>query len=61
MPVTLKGTRDVLAAKGVASHSGANVHVTIHEKIDPRPYTDRGKTGRVELMSEVRRVIESGL
>jgi 1-acyl-sn-glycerol-3-phosphate acyltransferase len=61
LPVTLKGTRDVLAAKGVASHAGAHVRVAIHEKIDPRPYTDRGKDGRVELMNEVRRVIESGL
>jgi len=61
LPVTLKGTRDVLAAKGVASHAGAHVRVAIHEKIDPRPYTDRGKDGRIELMNEVRRVIESGL
>ena len=30
--------------------------MTIHEKIDPRPYTERGKTGRDELMDEVRRV-----
>jgi 1-acyl-sn-glycerol-3-phosphate acyltransferase len=61
LPVTLKGTRDVLAAKGVVSHAGAHVAVTIHEKIDPRPYTDRGKDGREALMNEVRRVIESGL
>jgi 1-acyl-sn-glycerol-3-phosphate acyltransferase len=61
LPVTLRGTRDVLAAKGVASHSGAQVRVTVHEKIDPRPYTDRGKDGRVALMNEVRRVIESAL
>jgi 1-acyl-sn-glycerol-3-phosphate acyltransferase len=61
LPVTLRGTRDVLAAKGVVSHAGAHVSVTIHEKIDPRPYTDRGKDGRVDLMNEVRRVIESGL
>jgi len=61
LPVTLCGTRDVLAAKGVLSTAGAKVRVTIHQKIDPRPYTDRGKTGRDDLMSEVRRVIESGL
>lgn len=61
LPVTLRGTRDVLAAKGVLSSPGANVQVTIHPKIDPRPYTDRGKGGRDELMDEVRRAIESGL
>jgi 1-acyl-sn-glycerol-3-phosphate acyltransferase len=61
LPVTLKGTRDVLAAKGVLSTPGAHVAVTIHPKIDPRPYTDRGKSGRDELMDEVRRAIESGL
>jgi 1-acyl-sn-glycerol-3-phosphate acyltransferase len=61
LPVTLRGTRDVLAAKGVLSTAGVSVHVTIHEKIDPRPYTERGKVGRDDLMSDVRRVIESGL
>ena len=61
LPVTLKGTRDVLTAKGVVSHFGAHVRVTLHEKIEPRPYTERGKTGRADLMEEVRRVIESGL
>jgi 1-acyl-sn-glycerol-3-phosphate acyltransferase len=61
LPVTLQGTRDVLAAKGVVSHAGARVKVTIHEKIDPRPYTERGKDGREALMNEVRRAIESAL
>jgi 1-acyl-sn-glycerol-3-phosphate acyltransferase len=61
LPVTLNGTREALPAKGVASHAGAHVKVNIHEKIDPRPYTERGKDGREALMSEVRRVIESAL
>jgi 1-acyl-sn-glycerol-3-phosphate acyltransferase len=61
LPLTLRGTRDVLAAQGVRSISGAQVHVTIHEKIDPTPYTKRGKKGRTDLMEEVRRSIESGL
>lgn len=61
LPVTLRGTRDVLAAKGILSTAGATVRVTIHEHIDPRPYTERGKAGRDALMKEVRRVIESGL
>jgi 1-acyl-sn-glycerol-3-phosphate acyltransferase len=61
LPVTLKGTRDVLTAKGVASHRDAHVRVTLHAKIEPRPYTERGKVGRAELMEEVRRVIASAL
>jgi 1-acyl-sn-glycerol-3-phosphate acyltransferase len=61
LPVTLHGTRDVLAAKGVMSTAGVSVRVSIHEKIDPRPYTERGKAGRDDLMREVRRVIEGGL
>jgi 1-acyl-sn-glycerol-3-phosphate acyltransferase len=61
LPVSLRGTRDVLAAKGVLSTPDANVRVTIHERIDPRPYTARGKDGRDALMNEVRRAIESGL
>jgi 1-acyl-sn-glycerol-3-phosphate acyltransferase len=61
LPVTLRGTRDVLAAKGVLSTAGATVSVTIHPKIDPRPYTERGKKGRDDLMTEVRLAIESGL
>jgi 1-acyl-sn-glycerol-3-phosphate acyltransferase len=61
LPVTLKGTRDVLAAKGVVSHAGVHVRVALHEKIDPKPYTERGKQGRTDLMDEVRRAIASGL
>jgi 1-acyl-sn-glycerol-3-phosphate acyltransferase len=61
LPVTLKGTRDVLAAKGVLSHPDARVEVTVHPKIDPGPFMDRGKGGRDDLMEEVRRAIESSL
>jgi 1-acyl-sn-glycerol-3-phosphate acyltransferase len=61
LPVTLRGTRDVLAAKGILSTAGVSIRVTIHDKIDPRPYTERGKAGRDALMQEVRQVIESGL
>jgi 1-acyl-sn-glycerol-3-phosphate acyltransferase len=60
VPVTLRGTRDVLAAQGIRSTAGAHVRVVIHEKIDPRPYTEQGRKGRVELMRELRRVVESG-
>jgi 1-acyl-sn-glycerol-3-phosphate acyltransferase len=61
LPITLRGTRDVLTAHGLRSTAGVKVRVAIHERIDPRPYTERGQKGRGELMQEVRRVIASGL
>jgi len=61
LPVTVSGTRDALPAKGLRSSRGADVHVTIHAKIDPRPFAARGKDGRDELMEEVRRILESAL
>lgn len=61
LPVTLSGTRDALPAKGLRSSSGADVRVTFHAKIDPRPYAAQGKDGREALMNEVRRVMESDL
>ncbi len=61
LPVTLSGTRDALPAKGLRSSAGADVRVTIHARIDPRPYAARGKDGREALMDEVRRVMESAL
>jgi 1-acyl-sn-glycerol-3-phosphate acyltransferase len=61
LPVTLVGTRDALPAQGMRSTKGAHVRVTIHPKIDPVEFTRRGKSGRDELMNEVRRVMESSL
>jgi 1-acyl-sn-glycerol-3-phosphate acyltransferase len=61
LPVTLSGTRAALAAKGLRSRHGADVRVTIHAKIDPRPYAARGKEGRDALMEEVRRIVETVL
>lgn len=61
LPVTLSGTRDALPAKGVRSARGAHVRATIHARLDPRPFADRGKQGRQTLMDEVRRLIESAL
>jgi 1-acyl-sn-glycerol-3-phosphate acyltransferase len=61
LPVTLSGTRNVLAAEGLLSSAGAKVRVTIHSNIDPHPYAERGYGGRQELMDEVRRVLESAL
>jgi 1-acyl-sn-glycerol-3-phosphate acyltransferase len=61
LPVTLRGTRDVLAARGVLSTTGAEVTVTIHPRIDPAPYAARGNEGRTELMQRLRDVLETGL
>jgi 1-acyl-sn-glycerol-3-phosphate acyltransferase len=61
LPVTLRGTRDALPAKGLRSSAGARVVVTFHSSIDPQPYVARGKGGRDELMRDVRRVLESDL
>jgi 1-acyl-sn-glycerol-3-phosphate acyltransferase len=59
LPLTLRGTRDCLTAKGLRSAPGAHVRVTIHPAIDPRPY--EGKAGRDRLIAAVRAVIESAL
>jgi 1-acyl-sn-glycerol-3-phosphate acyltransferase len=61
LPVTVSGTREALPAKGLRSRAGAQVRVTLHPHIDPRPYSARGKAGRDELMAEVRRLLESAL
>jgi 1-acyl-sn-glycerol-3-phosphate acyltransferase len=61
LPVTLDGTRLALPAGTVRSIPGATVRVTIHPKIDPRPYASQGKEGRDALITEVRRTLESAL
>jgi 1-acyl-sn-glycerol-3-phosphate acyltransferase len=62
LPVTLKGTRDVLRAKGVRSVAGRHVLVTIHPAIDPAPYTRANdRDGRKRLMEAVRRSLSQGL
>jgi 1-acyl-sn-glycerol-3-phosphate acyltransferase len=61
LPVTLRGTREALPPDALRSHPGVHVRVTIHPKIDAAPYAARGKPGRDELMTEVRRVLESAL
>lgn len=62
LPVTLKGTRDILPAKGTRSRANAHVRVTIHRPIDAKEYAARGlKIGREALMNDVRAALESGL
>jgi 1-acyl-sn-glycerol-3-phosphate acyltransferase len=62
LPITVRGTRDILRAKGMRSRRGVEVTVTIHEPIDVSRF--RGgekKQQRDELIEEVRRVIGSAL
>jgi|CZKU01.1.fsa_nt_gi 1-acyl-sn-glycerol-3-phosphate acyltransferase len=59
-PVTLVGTRDVLAPGEVRSHVGATVRVIVHAPIDA-PARHGGKAARRDLMASVRSAIESAL
>ena len=62
LPVSIRGTRDVLRAKGVLTRPGKEVYVTIHPTIDPARYAPLGKkAARDALAEEVRRAIASGL
>jgi 1-acyl-sn-glycerol-3-phosphate acyltransferase len=62
LPVTLRGTRDILPAKGTRSMAHAHVRATIHAPIDASAYAAKGlKKGRDDLMRDVRAALESGL
>jgi 1-acyl-sn-glycerol-3-phosphate acyltransferase len=62
LPVTLRGTRDILPAKGARSRKGAHVTVTLHPPLDARLYAVKGmKEGREALMKDVRAALASGL
>ena len=62
LPVSIRGTRDVLRAKGILTRPGKEVYVTIHPAIDPARYAPLGKkAARDALSAEVRRAIASGL
>lgn len=62
LPVTIRGTRDVLRAKGLRSRPGVDVCVTIHPIIDPKRYAQMDPNeARDALSNAVRRAIESGL
>jgi 1-acyl-sn-glycerol-3-phosphate acyltransferase len=58
LPVTIRGTRQILPAKGARVAAGAAVTVRVHAPIDPAEFA-----GEVSepLVSAVRRAIESGL
>ena len=61
LPITVKGTRNVLRAKGVRSLRGVAVEVVLHEPVAPDAYLAMGRGGRDAMMAEVRRRIESAL
>jgi 1-acyl-sn-glycerol-3-phosphate acyltransferase len=62
LPVSIRGTRDVLRAKGLRSRPGVEVFVTIHQAIDPSRFADLPrKAARDALAEEVRQAIASGL
>lgn len=62
LPVNIRGTRDVLRAKGLLSRPGVEVFVTIHAPVDPARYASLPrKAARDALMEDVRRAIASGL
>lgn len=62
LPITIRGTREVLRAKGFRSRPGVEVEVTIHPAIEPERHAglDR-KAARDALMADVERAIASAL
>lgn len=61
LPISLRGTRDALTAKGLRSVPGARVTVTIHPPIDPNKYDGEKKGARDRLMADVRAAIGSAI
>jgi 1-acyl-sn-glycerol-3-phosphate acyltransferase len=62
LPITIRGTRDILPSGGLLSRGGVEVHVTIHPPIPIGPYLAvERKAGRDALMTDVRRAIASAL
>jgi 1-acyl-sn-glycerol-3-phosphate acyltransferase len=58
LPVTIEGTRHVMAAKAATVRRGERVDVTIHAPIDPQPF---GRERRDQLVALVRKSITSAL
>ena len=67
LPITIKGTRDVLPSHGMFSRRGVEVFVTIHPPIETSAFAPRSssasdtKAARDALMNEVRLAIASAL
>lgn len=62
LPISIRGTREVLAVGGSRSARGVHVRVTIHRALEPAAYgaPDR-KLALERLMADVRAAIEGGL
>jgi 1-acyl-sn-glycerol-3-phosphate acyltransferase len=59
LPVSVRGTRNVLRAKGVRSTPGVHVTVTIHRPIFPERYKHLDfKKGRDQMIADVREILE---
>lgn len=62
LPITIRGTREALRAKGMRSRAGVEVEVTIHPPIEPTRYAGLDRTAaRDALMADVRNAIASAL
>lgn len=62
LPVSIRGTRDILRVKEARSRRGIEVVFTIHPAIDPAKFsTMPQKEARDALADEVRRAIAAGL
>lgn len=62
LPVSIRGTRDVLRAKGILTRPGKEVLVTIHPAVDPARYSHMPRrSARDALADEVRHAISTGL
>jgi 1-acyl-sn-glycerol-3-phosphate acyltransferase len=62
LPVTIRGTRNILPAHGARSTAGVEVTVTIHPEVDPGAFAAlEPKVARDRLMGAVRGSIERGL
>jgi 1-acyl-sn-glycerol-3-phosphate acyltransferase len=62
LPITIRGTREILRARGIRSRRGREVNVVIHPPIETTLLAsfDR-KTARERLVADVRRAIASAL
>jgi 1-acyl-sn-glycerol-3-phosphate acyltransferase len=63
LPISIRGTRDVLRSHGLRSRRGVEVTVTIHPPIETAPLAAslEPKAAREALLEQVRRAIASGL
>jgi 1-acyl-sn-glycerol-3-phosphate acyltransferase len=62
LPVSIRGTREILRAKGLRSRPGVEVFVTIHAPSDPKRFADLAPDAARDALSEqVRHAIASGL